>query len=81
MKSLLRALLVVAVSLAGAAPAAAERHKMTGLVLTVDAAARSLSVSCDSVPGFMPAMVMPFSVKDAGLLAGVRPGAAIEFTS
>jgi len=77
MRILLAAALLFAAS---AATEAAERHKMTGLVLTVDAAARSVSVSCDSVPGFMPAMVMPFTVKDAALLKNVRPGAAIEFT-
>ncbi len=49
-------------------------------MLDVDVAAKSLSVSCDSVPGFMPAMVMPFTVKNATLLTGVRPGAAIDFT-
>jgi protein SCO1/2 len=82
MKRLSRALPVLLASLliAGQASAAAERHKMTGLVLTVDVAAKNLSVSCDSVPGFMPAMVMPFPVKDATLLRNVRPGAAIEFT-
>jgi hypothetical protein len=50
-------LLVVAVLLlpvARPAAAEAERHKMTGVVLAVDPAAKSLSVSCDSVPGFMP---------------------------
>jgi protein SCO1/2 len=59
--------------------AAAERHPMTGLVLKVDAAAGSLSVSCDGVPGFMPAMVMPFAVRTAGLLDTLKPGATIEF--
>jgi protein SCO1/2 len=64
----------------GQASAAVERHQMSGVVLSVDPATRKLSVSCNSVPGFMPAMVMPFTVADAGLLNGVRPGAAIEFT-
>jgi protein SCO1/2 len=58
-----------------------ERHDMTGLVISVDAGKQSLSVSTDSVPGFMPAMVMTFQVKDATLLANVRPGATIEFTA
>ena len=53
---------------------------MTGVVLSVEAGKQTLSVSCDSVPGFVPAMVMAFTVKDAALLANVRPGAAIEFT-
>jgi protein SCO1/2 len=82
MKILARAWLVLPVWLAVAftVVAAADRHEMTGLVLSVDPAAKTLSVSCDGVPGFMPAMVMPFSVKNAALLTGVRPGAAIDFT-
>jgi protein SCO1/2 len=67
------------ISLAGGAGQV--RRQMTGLVLWVDAANRTLSVSCDSVPGFMPAMAMTFSVKDDALLARVVPGAAIEFTA
>ena len=72
--------LASALALPPAAMAAPERHQMTGLVLSVDAAARSMSVSCDGVAGFMPAMVMPFTVNDASLLKSVKPGAAIEFT-
>jgi cytochrome oxidase Cu insertion factor (SCO1/SenC/PrrC family)/Cu/Ag efflux protein CusF/tetratricopeptide (TPR) repeat protein len=72
------------VRLGGPAPkqaaAAIDRHDMTGVVLSVDAGKQTLSVSCDSVPGFMPAMVMAFTVKEPALLANVRPGAAIEFT-
>lgn len=63
------------------AQAATGRHQMTGLVLAVDVAKQSLSVSCDRVPGFMPAMVMVFRVANASLLTSVRPGAAIEFTA
>ena len=71
------------VRLGGAATAQAstiERHQMTGVVLSVDAAKHTLSVSCDSVPGVMPAMVMTFPVKNAALMTNVRPGAAIAFT-
>ena len=78
----MRRLLAAAAVLALMCPtvAAADRHAMTGLVLSVDAATHSVSVSCDAVPGVMPAMVMPFVVKDAALLKNVKPGAAIEFT-
>ena len=65
---------------ARAQAAPAERHEMTGVVVSVDAAKQTISVSTDSVPGFMPAMVMAFSVREPALLANVRPGAAIEFT-
>ena len=65
---------------AQAAAATSDRHAMTGVVLSVDPATRSLSVSTDSVPGFMPAMVMPFTVKDGALLKNVKPGTSIAFT-
>jgi cytochrome oxidase Cu insertion factor (SCO1/SenC/PrrC family)/Cu/Ag efflux protein CusF len=63
-----------------ATSAVPERHDVTGLVLSVDAARLAMSVSTDSLPGFMPAMVMPFTVKDAALLKNVKPGASIAFT-
>jgi protein SCO1/2 len=63
----------------GAAQSVSERHVLTGLVLSIDAARRHVSVSCDAVQGLMPAMVMAFAVKDPSLLKSVKPGAAIEF--
>jgi len=59
---------------------AEERHIMTGVVLKVDPAARSMVVSTDKVAGFMDAMAMPFSVPQAAMLNGLRPGTTIEFT-
>ena len=59
---------------------AAETHAISGLVLEVDAAHRSITVSCNSVPGYMDAMTMPFDVREAKMLDGIKPGAAIDFT-
>jgi protein SCO1/2 len=59
---------------------AAGKHSLSGLVLKVDAAHRSLTVSCQSVPGYMDAMTMSFDVRDVTLLDGVKPGATIDFT-
>ena len=60
--------------------AADERHTMTGVVLRVDPATRTMVVSTDKVPGFMDAMAMPFSVPQAAMLNGLKPGTMIEFT-
>jgi len=60
--------------------AAAERHAATGMVLLVDPARLSFTASIDAIKGFMPAMTMPFQVKDAKELAGLTPGAIIDFT-
>jgi protein SCO1/2 len=59
---------------------AAETHAMSGMVLQVDAAHKSMTVSCKSVPGYMDAMAMPFDVRDAKVLDGIKPGANIDFT-
>jgi protein SCO1 len=59
---------------------AAERYAASGMVLTVDFARRTFVASIDRIPGFMEAMSMPFEVRDARDLAGLLPGATIDFT-
>jgi protein SCO1 len=59
---------------------AADKYAATGMVLEVDAAKRTFVASIESIPGFMAAMTMPFEVRDAKELAGLAPGATIEFT-
>ncbi|MGH9511191.1 MAG: copper-binding protein, partial [Terriglobales bacterium] len=73
-------LLIMLALLGLAVPGAAEKHSMSGLVLTVSPSHRSMTVSCQSVPGYMDAMAMPFDVRDPKVLEGVKPGATIDFT-
>ena len=61
-------------------PASTVRHAMSGMVLTVDAARRSVIISHDPVTGVMPAMTMPFEVRDAKELNGLVPGTIVSFT-
>jgi protein SCO1/2 len=56
------------------------RHAMTGMVLSVDVARKSVVVSHDSVPGLMPAMTMPFEVRESKELTGLVAGAKVSFT-
>lgn len=56
------------------------RHEMTGMVLRVDAAGKSVVISHDPVPGVMPAMTMPFEVRDGKELNGLVPGSIVSFT-
>jgi protein SCO1/2 len=49
------------------------------MVLRVDPAAQTMLVSHHDIPGYMPAMTMPFQVARAADLDGLRPGARIEF--
>src|SRR5580704_17227538 len=58
----------------------AETHSLSGLVVNVDPAHKSLTVSCNSVPGYMGAMTMPFDVREAKTLEGIKPGATVDFT-
>jgi protein SCO1 len=58
---------------------AAEKHAAKGLVLRVDLAHKTVVVSCEEIPGYMDAMVMPLHVKDAKTLQGLQPGTNIDF--
>lgn len=62
-----------------AGSACATSYAGRGLVLRVDSAASSLTVSHDAIPGFMDAMTMPFAVRDRRHLAEARPGDRISF--
>lgn len=59
--------------------ACAVRHEATGLVLKIDTAAATVTVSHDPIPGFMDAMVMPFTAARPQELEDVRPGDRIGF--
>jgi protein SCO1 len=72
--------LTALVLLAATRGGAAETHAMSGLVLKVDAAHKSITVSCNAVPGYMDAMAMPFDVREAKVLDGITAGEAIDFT-
>lgn len=72
--------LMVLMLLTAAPGLAAETHALSGLVLNVDAAHKSMTVSCAAVPGYMDAMTMPFDVREAKMLDGIEPGATIDFT-
>jgi protein SCO1/2 len=64
------------------APGGAARYPLKGKIVEVDAANRKVTVAHEDIPGFMPAMTMPFVVleKDEALLQGVGPGDEITAT-
>lgn len=55
-------------------------YQLTGQVLAVKASDQQILVKHEDIKGFMPAMTMPYSVKDAALLAGRVPGDLITAT-
>ena len=59
---------------------AAQSYTVRGLVLKVDKPNRSLIVSCESIPNYMNAMVMPFAVRNSVELDGLDAGRMIQFT-
>ena len=59
--------------------AAAKTYSVDGIVVAVDAPARTMLVSHRPIDGYMPAMMMPFRVADASDLRQLYPGARVEF--
>ncbi len=51
-----------------------------GQVLAADPERNEVLVKHDDIKGFMPAMTMPYKVKDAALLSGKQPGDLVTAT-
>jgi protein SCO1 len=68
---------IFAVTLAWASE---QRYAAKGMVLKIDASQKTMLVSCQAIEGFMPAMAMPLTVRDAKELDGLAPGTTIGFT-
>lgn len=58
---------------------AANEHAVQGILLKVDREKGSITVSCDAIPGYMEAMVMPFAVRELGVLKTLVPGTTVRF--
>ena len=58
---------------------AAEEHAARGIVLKTEVSQHALVVSCEAIPGYMDAMEMEFAVREAKMLAGLKPGTAVNF--
>jgi protein SCO1/2 len=71
--------LVIVGSACGREPAA-PTYRLTGQILAVRPETRELLVKHDDIPGFMPAMTMPYTVKDAALLNDRAAGDLITAT-
>ena len=76
----LKLLLLLSALLAALPAFAQQKYAAKGLVLGVDKPHRIMTVSCESIPGYMEAMVMPIEVREASELDGLTRGAMIEFS-
>lgn len=77
------AILLLAALTAGAGctrEPAARTYQLQGQVLAVKADTNEILVKHEDIPGFMPAMTMPYVVKDAALLKDRAPGDLITAT-
>ncbi|HWD00819.1 MAG TPA: SCO family protein [Candidatus Sulfopaludibacter sp.] len=57
----------------------AKTYAVDGIVVAVDAAARTMLVSHRAIEHYMPAMMMPFAAEDGSELKGLHPGSRIQF--
>jgi protein SCO1/2 len=51
----------------------------TGKIIKVDASTKTVQIAHQAIPGFMPAMAMPFPVRKASLLNGLTAGDPVRF--
>jgi protein SCO1/2 len=57
-----------------------KQYQLTGQILDVKRDSNEVLVKHADIPGFMPAMTMPYRVQDANVLAGKEPGDLITAT-
>lgn len=54
-------------------------YQVRGQIISLDAPAKELRIAHEEIPNYMPAMVMPFSVKDTVLLKNLNAGDRVQF--
>lgn len=59
---------------------AEQRFAAIGLVISTDPAKGIVEISHDAIPGYMPAMAMPFHIADRSEIGPLKPGMKISFT-
>jgi protein SCO1/2 len=78
-----RSLLIVALALvwtlvAGCRPGQ-QTYSVKGTVQEIKPGGRTVIIDHEEIPGYMPAMTMPFTVKDTNELAGINPRDILQF--
>jgi len=57
-----------------------QTYTLNGQILSVDAAHKQLTIRHGDIKGLMPAMTMPYNVRDEKLLGAVAPGDVVDAT-
>jgi protein SCO1/2 len=80
--SLVLSVLSLCVAFAAAACTKSDQRTFTlqGQVLSLEPGRKLLTIKHEEIKGFMPAMTMPYEVRDAKLLDGLAPGDLINAT-
>src|SRR5437899_12711242 len=60
------------------APPDARTYTLQGQVIAVRADRQEATIKHEEIKGFMPAMTMPYKVRDAKLLDGIAPGDLVD---
>ena len=55
-------------------------YELHGQIISIYSEKNALTIKHDEIKGFMPAMTMPFKVKDIGLIIGLTPGDFVRAT-
>lgn len=53
--------------------------QVKGMVISIKPREKLVEIKHEAIPDYMPAMTMPFDVKNTNILAGVEPGERVEF--
>lgn len=74
------AMLSLCILIAGCADASRDTFALKGRVVAVDPDREEVTVDHEEIPDYMPAMTMPFKVKDTWALSVLAPGQQMEAT-
>jgi len=61
----------------GRSPSGEKSYHVRGVVVSTDAAKGAVTLDTDAVPGYMDAMIMPYSLRNPGIISELHPGDTI----
>src|SRR5262249_54459870 len=69
---------ILTLSVSCSKPADERRHSLHGQILSIAATRQEATIKHDEIKGLMPAMTMPYRVREAKLLDGLAPGDLVD---
>ena len=78
--TIIRALAITLIVVAAVSCSRARKYPLQGQIVAIDIARGEMTVDHGDIRGFMPAMTMPFKVRDPGSLKARKPGDLIRAT-